>query len=62
VAPFTEDDHPMIVEAMQAGASLAHKDLAAALELAGTLHVELPLAAMTERRTDEIFGLGGGPS
>jgi 3-hydroxyisobutyrate dehydrogenase-like beta-hydroxyacid dehydrogenase len=62
VAPFTEDDHPMIVGAMEAGASLAHKDLAAALELAETLDVELPLAAMTERRTDEIFGLGGVPS
>ena len=43
---------------MQAGASLAHKDLAAALELAESLDVDLPLAAMTERRTDEIFGLG----
>jgi len=59
VAPFTEDDHPGLVGAMQAGASLAHKDLAAALELAESLNVELPLAAMTERRTDEIFGLGG---
>jgi 3-hydroxyisobutyrate dehydrogenase-like beta-hydroxyacid dehydrogenase len=62
VAPFTEDDHPGLVGAMQAGASLAHKDLAAALELAESLHVELPLAAMTERRTDEIFGLGGVPT
>jgi len=62
VAPFTDDDHEMIVGAMRAGASLAHKDLAAALELAESLDVELPLAAMTERRTDEIFGLGGGPS
>jgi 3-hydroxyisobutyrate dehydrogenase len=62
VAPFTEDDHPGLVGAMQAGASLAHKDLAAALELAESLHVELPLAEMTERRTDEIFGLGGAPA
>jgi 3-hydroxyisobutyrate dehydrogenase len=61
VAPFTEEDHPMIVDAMRAGASLAHKDLAAALELAASLDVELPLATMTERRTDEIFGLGGAP-
>ncbi len=37
---------------------LAHKDLAAALELADSLDVDLPLAAMTERRTDDIFGLG----
>ncbi len=62
VAPFTEDDHPMIVDAMRAGASLAHKDLAAALELAETLDVELPLATMTEHRVDEIFGLGGTAS
>jgi 3-hydroxyisobutyrate dehydrogenase-like beta-hydroxyacid dehydrogenase len=42
---------------MQAGASLAHKDLAAALELAGSLRVDLPLAAMAEQRVDEIFGV-----
>ena len=35
---------------MAAGAGLAHKDLAAALELAGTLGVDLPLARMTEDR------------
>ena len=62
VAPFTEDDHPMVVGAMRSGASLAHKDLAAALELAEALDVDLPLAEMAERRTDEIFGLGGAPS
>ncbi len=62
VAPFTEDDHPMIVDAMRSGASLAHKDLAAALELAEALDVELPLATMTEHRVDEIFGLGGTAS
>jgi 3-hydroxyisobutyrate dehydrogenase-like beta-hydroxyacid dehydrogenase len=61
-APFTEDDYPGLVEAMRSAASLAHKDLAAALELAGSLHVELPLAEMTEQRTDEIFGLGGVPT
>jgi 3-hydroxyisobutyrate dehydrogenase-like beta-hydroxyacid dehydrogenase len=59
VAPFTEDDHPMLVDAMRTAASLAHKDLAAALELAESLHVELPLATMTEHRSNEIFGLGG---
>ncbi len=58
VAPFTEADDKGLVGAMQAGASLAHKDLAAALELAASLHVDLPLAAMAERRTDEVFGLG----
>ncbi len=59
VAPFTEADDKGLVGAMQAGASLAHKDLAAALELAEALDIELPLAAMTECRTDEIFGVGG---
>jgi 3-hydroxyisobutyrate dehydrogenase len=57
-APFTEADDKGLVGAMQAAASLAHKDLSAALELADSLHVDLPLAAMTERRTDEIFGVG----
>lgn len=62
VAPFTDADDKGLVGAMQSGASLAHKDLAAALELADSLHVELPLATMTERRVDEIFGLGTAPS
>ncbi len=57
-APFTEADDKGLVGAMQAAASLAHKDLAAALELAEALDVDLPLATMTERRTDEIFGVG----
>jgi 3-hydroxyisobutyrate dehydrogenase len=58
VAPFSEDDDRGLVGAMQSAASLAHKDLAAALELAGSLEVDLPLATMTERRADEIFGVG----
>jgi 3-hydroxyisobutyrate dehydrogenase len=58
VSPFTDADDKGLVGAMQAGASLAHKDLAAALELADSLDVELPLALMTARRTDEIFGVG----
>jgi 3-hydroxyisobutyrate dehydrogenase-like beta-hydroxyacid dehydrogenase len=58
VAPFTELDDKGLVGAMQAGASLAHKDIRAALELAGSLEVDLPLAQMTEDRCDQIFGLG----
>lgn len=57
-APFTDRDDQGLVGAMRAGASLAHKDLAAALEMAGSLGVDLPMAAMTEQRCDEIFGLG----
>jgi 3-hydroxyisobutyrate dehydrogenase len=58
VAPFTDQDDKGLVGAMQSGASLAHKDLRAALELAEELHLVLPLATMTEDRTDEIFGVG----
>jgi 3-hydroxyisobutyrate dehydrogenase-like beta-hydroxyacid dehydrogenase len=59
-APFTDADDKGLVEAMRAGASLAAKDLRAALELADSLEVDLPLTTMTERRSQEIFGLGGG--
>jgi 3-hydroxyisobutyrate dehydrogenase-like beta-hydroxyacid dehydrogenase len=59
VAQFTEDDDADFVAAMQNGADLAHKDLLAALELGDELGVSLPLAAMTEARTDYIFGVGG---
>ena len=59
VAPFTEDDDAGFVGAMRNGADLAHKDLLAALALGDELGVSLPLAAMTEARTDYIFGVGG---
>jgi len=59
VAPFTDADDRGLVDAMQAAANLAHKDLTAALELAGSLEVELPLARMTEDRADQVFGVGG---
>ena len=59
--PFGPDDHQMIVDAMRAGASLAHKDLQAALALGERLGLALPLAAMTEKRTDAMFGLGPDP-
>jgi 3-hydroxyisobutyrate dehydrogenase-like beta-hydroxyacid dehydrogenase len=58
VAQFTEDDDKGLIGAMQAGASLAHKDLQAALEMARALDVRLPLAEMTEARCDEVFGIG----
>lgn len=61
VAPFGPDDAAMIVDAMRAGAGLAHKDLQAALALGERLGVRLPLAAMTEARTDAMFGLGADP-
>jgi len=60
VAPFTDQDDRGLVDAMQAAASLAHKDIRAALELADSLQVDLPLASMTEERCDDVFGVGGG--
>ena len=59
VAPFTDADDRGLVQAMRAGASLAHKDLRAALAMADDLGVDLPLASMTESHCDDIFGLGG---
>jgi 3-hydroxyisobutyrate dehydrogenase len=59
VAPFTEADDRGLVQAMQAAADLAHKDLRAALTLAQDLDVELPLASMADTRCDDIFGIGG---
>ena len=58
VAPFTAADDTGLVNAMRTAASLAHKDLRGALELAGSLGIELPLAAMTDARADALFGIG----
>ncbi len=58
VKPFAADDDRGLVSAMQAAASLAHKDVRAALELAEVLGASLPLAAMIETRADAIFGVG----
>jgi 3-hydroxyisobutyrate dehydrogenase-like beta-hydroxyacid dehydrogenase len=57
VAPFGEGDDQMVVGAMRAAASLAHKDLRAVLELGKYLGVNLPLAQMTDARADAVFGL-----
>jgi 3-hydroxyisobutyrate dehydrogenase-like beta-hydroxyacid dehydrogenase len=58
VAPFTTADDEALVRAMRAATDLARKDLQAALALADELHLELPLAVMTEARCADIFGLG----
>jgi 3-hydroxyisobutyrate dehydrogenase-like beta-hydroxyacid dehydrogenase len=57
VAPFSSDDDAGLVEAMRTAAGLAHKDLRAAMELADSLGVALPLAAMTDARADALFGI-----
>jgi 3-hydroxyisobutyrate dehydrogenase len=61
VAPFSPDDDAGLVGAMATAAALAHKDLRGALELAESLGVALPLAAMTEARADALFGVGADP-
>lgn len=59
VAPFPDGTEPGLVDAMRTAAGLAHKDLGAALELAGALGVDLPLAELTDALADDIFGVGG---
>jgi 3-hydroxyisobutyrate dehydrogenase len=59
VAPFTDADDRGLVDAMQAAANLAHKDLQAAMALAQNLDVDLPLASMADARCDDVFGVGG---
>jgi 3-hydroxyisobutyrate dehydrogenase-like beta-hydroxyacid dehydrogenase len=61
-APFSEADDAGLVGAMRAAADLAHKDVLAALALAEELDIDLPLAAMTAARCDDIFGVGGLPT
>jgi 3-hydroxyisobutyrate dehydrogenase-like beta-hydroxyacid dehydrogenase len=55
--PFGADDDAGLVQAMRTAASLAHKDLSAALDLAGRLGLELPMTALAERSIDGVFGM-----
>ena len=55
VAPMAADDG--LRSHMAGAAALAHKDLQAALALAGDLGVALPLTEMTEARADAVFGV-----
>ena len=61
-APWPADTDQALLRPLRAGADLAHKDLAAALELGAELGVALPMAEMTERRCDRIFGFPGDPA
>jgi len=58
VAPFGADDDAGLVGAMRAAAALAHKDLHAALGLAGEVGVELPMVTLAEGQMDAVFGVG----
>ena len=56
--PWPDGTDAGLLGAMRNGASLAHKDLVAALALGRQLGLHLPLAEMTEARCDAVFGLG----
>ncbi len=58
VAPFNQSDDAGLISAMRSAAALAHKDLRAALEAAGTAGVDMPLTALTDEHCDQIFGVG----
>lgn len=60
VAPFGPSDDAGLVGAMRTASELAHKDLRAALELAGELDLELPMTMLAEARIDDVFGVGTG--
>jgi 3-hydroxyisobutyrate dehydrogenase-like beta-hydroxyacid dehydrogenase len=57
--PWPPDADAGLVGAMRAASLLAHKDLAAARALGQELGVALSLAALTDERCDQIFGLAG---
>jgi 3-hydroxyisobutyrate dehydrogenase len=59
VAPFPVGTEPGLVDAMRTAAGLAHKDLRAALELARSLGVAIPLAELADALADDVFGVGG---
>ena len=56
VQPWPADTDPGLLGAMRAGADVAHKDLTTILALGGRLGVSLPLAELTARRCDRVFG------
>ena len=57
--PWPADTDAGLLRVMRAGADTALKDLAAIRALGEQLGVPLPLAEMTERRTDRVFGFPG---
>ena len=57
VEPFPPNTDVRLTDAMRAGANLAHKDLRAALALAGDLGVTLPMTELAEELCDDVFGL-----
>ena len=56
--PWPADTDAGLLGAMRAGSEVAHKDLTTILALGAQLGVDLPLAELTERRCDRVFGFG----
>ncbi len=56
--PWPADTDPGLLGAMRAGSEVARKDLTTILALGGQLGVALPLAELTQRRCDRVFGFG----
>ncbi len=59
--PWPADTDRGLLDAMRAGSDVAHKDLTTILALGSQLGVALPLAELTERRCERIFGFGDEP-
>jgi 3-hydroxyisobutyrate dehydrogenase len=59
--PWPEDTDAGLLQMMQSGADVTHKDLSTILELGQQLGVDLPLAELTERRSGRIFGFEANP-
>jgi 3-hydroxyisobutyrate dehydrogenase len=55
--PWPADTDAGLLTFLEDKAALAHKDLAAAQALGDRLGVAMPVAAMTDRRCERIFGL-----
>jgi 3-hydroxyisobutyrate dehydrogenase-like beta-hydroxyacid dehydrogenase len=59
VAPLPPDAPAIMFDMLATAAGLAHKDLGAALELADSLGVDLPMVRLTDDSRDDIFYISG---
>ncbi len=58
-APWPPGSDEGLLKLMRGGAEVTHKDLTTILELGAELGVDLPLAALAERRCGRIYGFEG---
>jgi len=56
--PWAPDADPRLVAMMKSAADIGHKDLRAAIDLADSLGVSLPVTTVAETHVDEVFGFG----